>query len=236
MVALNFNARQVAPQQAMEALPSNWYDVAITESKLKPTKAGTGHYLQLTMKVASGEFSGRNLYARLNIDNPNPVAVEIAQSELSAICWVTNPDAQDSQQMHGIPFKVMAKKAERDDKPGSYSNEITEYANINGASAADVSKGIMTGNLGMNTTGAPAQGSGQGGQPWQNQQPPQQPQQQQQYQQPPQGNYAPPQEQTPQQYQQQPPQGGHPPQGNQPPAQQPQQGGGNDRPPWEQNN
>ncbi len=207
MVQLNFNARNVAPSTAMEALPSGWYDVMITESENKPTKAGTGSYLQLILTVASGEFSGRKLYARLNLDNPNPTAVQIAQAELSAICWVTGmPDAQDSQQLHGRPFKVLAKKVERNDKPGSFSNELSGFTDVNGTTPDQLAKGM----------------GGQGGQPQQQYQPPQQQQQ------PPQGQqqYQPPAqtEQSPQQYQQQ-----------QPPAQtQQQQPPAGNKPPWEQ--
>lgn len=139
MVQLNFNAANVAPSQGFQTYPSGTYDVMVNNSELKPTKAkiaGTaqkGSYLQLSLRIASGEFAGGTLIARINFENDNPVAEEIGQAELSAICRVVGVlNLQDSQQLHGIPFKVVVAKVERNDKPGEYGNEIKSYLDING--------------------------------------------------------------------------------------------------------
>ena len=81
-----FDANQVEPSADFEPIPAGKYEAVITESEMKPTKAGTGHYLQLTFQVVEGEFKNRLLWARLNLDNPNATAVQIARAELSAIC------------------------------------------------------------------------------------------------------------------------------------------------------
>ena len=74
-----------APRNSFEPLAPGKYDVIITKWEKKPTKAENGHYLQLTMEVTSAHGCGRLLWVILNLDNPNPVAVEIAQRELKQI-------------------------------------------------------------------------------------------------------------------------------------------------------
>ncbi len=57
----NFNANQVEPTSNLEAIPAGKYLAVITESELKPTKSGSGSYLQLTFQVLEGEYKGRFL-------------------------------------------------------------------------------------------------------------------------------------------------------------------------------
>ena len=86
MANLNgFDAATVDPATDFEPLPAGKYLAVITDSEMKPTKAGTGHYLQMTFQVIDGPFKNRLLWARLNLDNPNRQAVQIAQGELSEV-------------------------------------------------------------------------------------------------------------------------------------------------------
>jgi len=137
MSQLNFNAQDVAPQQAFENLTPGWYTAQIVESELKPTQAGTGSYLELTIEVvAPAQFAGRKLWDRLNINNPNEKAVEIAYQTLSAICHATGViQVQDSQQLHSIPMDVkvgMSKVTEDYPEP---RNEIKGYRQSQGGGA-----------------------------------------------------------------------------------------------------
>lgn len=133
MVALNFNARNVAPNTTPEPLPTGVYDVVIVKSEELPTKNRDGFFTALTMKVQGGEFNGRTIVDRLNLKNKNPQAVEIAYGTLSAICYVTGRlEIQQTEQLHGIPFKVSVSKVPRDDRPGAFSNEVVGYKDING--------------------------------------------------------------------------------------------------------
>ncbi len=243
MVALNFSAANVQPNQALEAIPSGQYPVIISASQEKPTKAGDGSYIELEMTVQGGQYNGRKLFDRLNIRYKNQTAVDIAYSTLSAICHVTGRmNIQDTQQLHGVPFVAVAVKKERDDQPGSgnMTNEVKGYKDINGN---DPGHG---GQSGAQTQQAPNWAGGQ--QPPQNtQQPPQNtqqppPQQQQNYQAPPPNSTGPTNGQGQQPWnngQQQPPaqQQQVPQQQYQPPVQQqqaPQGGPGNGQtpPPW----
>ncbi|RIK77249.1 MAG: hypothetical protein DCC68_17685, partial [Planctomycetota bacterium] len=54
MASLNFNANEVEPASDFEPIPAGKYLAMITDSEMKPTKNGTGHYLQLTFQILDG--------------------------------------------------------------------------------------------------------------------------------------------------------------------------------------
>lgn len=134
MVAISFNANQYEPSTGgYEVLESGTYSVQITNSEVKATRKGDGYMLVLTMTCIDPQFSGKRLMARLNIQNPNPQAVEIAYRELSAISHVVGVlQWQDTQQLHGRPFKVKVEKVTRNDDPTKFSNNITGYMDYAG--------------------------------------------------------------------------------------------------------
>lgn len=220
MAQIQFDARTVNPNEVVEALPAAWYNMAISNSEMKPTKDGAGAYLELTLKVLDGQFANRTTKDRLNLKNNNAMAQEIAYKTLSAICHATGViQLQDSQQLHNIPMKV---KLSLRPANGEYdaSNDVKGYKNIN----------EVTGT----TTQPPAQGpqmqmpaqqpAQQPQQQWQ--QPPVQQTQQppaQQWQQPAQQGSQPWQQPTQQQPVQQPEQQWQQPAQQQPPVQQQQQ-------------
>lgn len=129
MANLNgFDARTVEPTADFEPIPAGKYIAAITESEMKPTKAGTGNYLQLTLTILEGEFKNRVLWARLNLNNPNATAVKIARSELSAICHAVGVlSPKDSVELHNLPLQITVKLKKREDT-GELTNEIKGYA------------------------------------------------------------------------------------------------------------
>ena len=128
MAMLNFNAASVAPATAFEAIPAGNYAAIITESAMKPTKRGDGEYLQLTLQIIDGEHSGRKLFDRLNLNNPNATAVDIAQRTLSAICHAVGVmTPQDSAELHDIPMQVKV-GVEKNASDGTNSNVIKGYA------------------------------------------------------------------------------------------------------------
>ena len=69
-----FDANDVEPSADLEPIPAGKYQAVITESEMKPTKAGNGHYLQLAFQIIEGEYRNRFVWARLNLDNPNATA------------------------------------------------------------------------------------------------------------------------------------------------------------------
>ena len=128
MAHLDFNAHEVDPATGFDPIPAGKYLCIITDSEMKPTKAGTGQYLELTLQVVEGDFTGRLLWARLNLDNPNRTAVEIARKELSAICHAVGVmTPKDSVELHGLPMVVTVGCKKREDND-EIVNEVKSYA------------------------------------------------------------------------------------------------------------
>lgn len=129
MANLNgFNANDVEPQAAFEALPAGKYMAIITDSQTKPTKAGTGSYLELTFQVVEGEYKGRLLWARLCLNHPNAMTVQIARGQLSAICRATGVmQPKDSVELHNLPLQISVTCKKREDT-GEIGNEIKSYS------------------------------------------------------------------------------------------------------------
>jgi hypothetical protein len=123
-----FDANNVEPAGDFEPIPAGKYLAVITESEFKPTKAGTGSYLQLTFQVTDGPCANRLLWARLNLDNPNDTARKIAQGELSAICRAVGVLApNDSVDLHNLPLVIHVRCKKRSDT-GEITNEIKGYS------------------------------------------------------------------------------------------------------------
>jgi hypothetical protein len=136
MANLNgFDANRVDPASNFDPIPAGKYLAAIIESEMKPTKSGTGNYLQLTFQVLDGPHKGRLLWARLNLDNPNATAVQIAQGELSAICRAVGVLVpHDSVELHNLPLVISVRCKKRADT-GEITNEIGGYAKKEAPSA-----------------------------------------------------------------------------------------------------
>jgi len=137
MANLNgFDADKVDPSVPQIVLPEGNYLAIITASENKTNAAGNGHFLQLRFVIAEGQYTGCGLYARLNMDNPNPLAVQIARSELSAICravGVMRPT--DSADLHNLPLTIKVVCKRRQDN-GEMANEIKAFAPKTAATAA----------------------------------------------------------------------------------------------------
>ena len=127
-----FDASNVDPSSEFEPVPADKYLATIIESEMKPTKAGTGEYLQLTFEILAGEYRGRRLWSRLNLKNPNDTAVKIGRAELSAVCRAVGVMApRDSADLHNLPLLISVKCVKRPDT-GEITNEIKGYARKDG--------------------------------------------------------------------------------------------------------
>ena len=128
MASLNgFDATQHDPNVGFEPLPSGKYVAQIVESDIKATKAGTGSYLELVFEVVAGQYKGRKVWARLNIDNPSAQAVAIGRGELSAICHAVGVlKPQDSCDLHNLPLCIKVTCKKREDN-GEITNEVKGY-------------------------------------------------------------------------------------------------------------
>ena len=123
-----FDANQVEPSQDFTPLPAGSYVAVITDSEMKPTKTGNGNYLQLTFQIVEGEHANRLIWVRLNLDNPNATAVDIARRELSSICrsvGVLVPT--DSADLHDLPLVIQVGLKRRKDTD-ELQSEVKGYS------------------------------------------------------------------------------------------------------------
>lgn len=108
-------------------VPAGKYPAMIIKSQYKETKAKTGHYLQFDIKITQGEHAGRLLFERLNLDNPNPVAVEIANKTLNTISHACGKiGVMDSDELHGIEMLLTVIKNEATETQPA-NNDIKFY-------------------------------------------------------------------------------------------------------------
>ena len=123
-----FDASQVEPASVLGPIPAGKYLAEIQGSERKPNKSGTGELLEFRFRIVEGEFNNHTLLAWLNMKNPNPIAVEIARAELSAICrsvGVMKP--KDSAELHNLPLIIHVRCKKREDN-GELANEVVGYS------------------------------------------------------------------------------------------------------------
>lgn len=157
-LGMTFDPNAVEPKQDFTPLPSGEYVAQIIDSDMKPTRAGTGQYLELTFQVVDGPMQGRLVWSRLNLDNPNAQAVQIAQQDLSAICHAIGhlQAVTDSTVLHNRPMVI---RVEYREGSGNYgpSNEVKGYKRIEGAPAAQPAQPAAQGSPFAPPAQAPAQ-------------------------------------------------------------------------------
>jgi hypothetical protein len=137
MVDLNFNSADHEPLGTFEVVPKGDYLAIITDSEMKPTKAGDGQYLQLSIQLLETEYKGQILWERLNLFNKNETAVKIANSTLSSICIACGvPAPKKSEELHNKAIIIKVGVVERKDRPGEFSNEIKGYSATGGIKKA----------------------------------------------------------------------------------------------------
>ena len=106
----SFDATSVEPTTAYELLTAGKYRAQIVESEMRVTRNGMGQFLWLMIDILDGEHKGRKIFDQLNLVNPNPTTVEIAQRTLSAICHATGKmHVSDSEELHLIPMTIQVK-------------------------------------------------------------------------------------------------------------------------------
>jgi len=133
MAAINFNANDVEPNVGFEPVPAGKYLAVITASEMKPTKNGTGEYLQLEFEIVEGPCKGRRIWERLTLKHTNDVTVQIARGALAAICRATGVmKPKDSSELHNIPLVITVTVRNREDN-GEPANAVKGYARREGA-------------------------------------------------------------------------------------------------------
>ncbi len=114
-------------QGTSEPLPAGLYACLVESTEERPTKSGTGSYLEFTFLVIQGDYRGRKLWTRLNLNNRSDDAVRIAKEELGLICHavgVLEPNA--SHEFHDKPIALKVKIEKRKDN-GQLANRVEGY-------------------------------------------------------------------------------------------------------------
>ena len=103
----DFTKHDGTQRPVFKDLPPGLYTVKINGEETKPTKAGTGEYLQLTFEICDGPHTGTKIFDRLNLRNPSARAVEIAQATLQAICEAAGlPEISGSADLLGKTLRI----------------------------------------------------------------------------------------------------------------------------------
>jgi hypothetical protein len=136
MATINFNVSEVAPAQEFQPLPEGKYEAVITDSDVRATRAGNGSYIQLEFEIVSGEYRGRRLWGRYNIENPNPDAVRIGRSQFAAVCRAVNiPAPRDTSELHNLSL-ILSVKCQKQRDSDDLENVIKGYESKTAAVAA----------------------------------------------------------------------------------------------------
>jgi hypothetical protein len=102
----HFNANDIDPATEYRPLPEGEYRCAILSAEEKPTKAGTGSYVNLKLQVLDGEFKGRVLFDMITLKNPNVTAQDMGRATLSSLCRsVCVPSPRSWSAICNIPFR-----------------------------------------------------------------------------------------------------------------------------------
>ena len=135
MASLVFSAASVEIEErpSRQPVPNGNYVALITDSEIKTTKRGDGRYLQLVWEITKGEHKGRMIWDRLNVENPNPTAVKIAQQDLAAICTAMGKGGiDDSDELHYKEITIAVQVSPASNGHDA-SNEIKGYSAPAGA-------------------------------------------------------------------------------------------------------
>lgn len=144
MAKLNLDLSKVVAQTGglADAVPEGVYVAKIVSAEPKPTKDGTGGYLELALQIQEGPQAGKTLVDRLNIHNQKPDTVRIALSQLKGIMEMgghPNPnmlvDTDDMLKLRPLSVTVITEKSVSGDK--EYTNSrIKKYKAHDGNSTA----------------------------------------------------------------------------------------------------
>jgi hypothetical protein len=141
MSNLQFDATDIAPAQPFEVIPAGKYVCQVVNSEMRPTKDGAGAYLWMELEILEGEYAGRKVFDRLNIQNANQQAVDIARRNLSSLCHAIGElQVENSEQLHWKPVLVTVRVRPAS---GEYdaSNDIRGYAPVPGGGAVATNGG-----------------------------------------------------------------------------------------------
>lgn len=126
---INFNPNNYEDVKDNNSLiPKGEYEAVIDKATWEQTKAGTGHYLKLEF-VLTKEYANRRIWEIINLDNPNPQAVEIGNRTLATICRKLHIEMlTDYSQLLDTPIMLVV-GIKKDDYYGD-KNKVWNYGEV----------------------------------------------------------------------------------------------------------
>lgn len=111
-----------------DPIPEGTYAVEIKATELKATKDGSGQFIKMKLSVIGPSYTGRILFANLNIRNKSADAERIGRQQLGAVMKAIGlTNIQDTDQLIGgvMSVKVSIRAAQ-----GEYAaqNDIKSYS------------------------------------------------------------------------------------------------------------
>ena len=127
MVAFSFSTQGVNPGYGVGGgLPIGKHPVVVNSVSLEGTTAGTGGKMVIGLEIIDGPAKGIKGNEQLTLQHQNPVAVRIAQEQLTSICIVSglpNGIQADTNELVGKTFVVEV-------APQKKEPQYTEVVNV----------------------------------------------------------------------------------------------------------
>ena len=113
-----------------EPIPAGWYEVSISSTQLKQTKAGTGEYIALRYNLLGPAHQGRVIVGMLNIRNPNPKTQDIGIQQLGELMRAIGlASVEDTDQLIGGHLEIKVKISETNGGC-DFSNYVSNFRAI----------------------------------------------------------------------------------------------------------
>ena len=109
------NRADELPEQEFQPIPDGWYQTEIKKAELKPTKDGTGEYINVQYSVLGPAHAGRVVFGMINVRNKNPEAETIGLrqlKELRAACGLAVLRDTDELVGRNVEINVKTQKSE----------------------------------------------------------------------------------------------------------------------------
>lgn len=150
---LAFDATTVTPSGDRTAVPKGRYRVILKSSEIKPTQDQKGKFINCGFQILDGPIqvegqpaptigsqAGKTAFININFLNENPVAQQIGQERLSALCHAVQVlRISDTTQLHGRPLQMEIGIQANDAR----YNEVLGFFYENGASIVPQTTGVV---------------------------------------------------------------------------------------------
>ena len=110
MSLFSFDVNSVPEREQGEygPVPAGWYAASIQKVELRDTKSG-GQMMNIRYDIKGPTNAGRVIFGNINVDNPNPKAVEIGREQLAQLMRSIGVDRINDTDMligHDLEIKV----------------------------------------------------------------------------------------------------------------------------------